>query len=229
MKSIALYSALVLALVVGAYLAWTWVYPSGTLRYRLTIEAEADGRPVTGSGVIEVTYRKADFPLSSVAISTAVKGEAVAVDLGPRGILFVVLTGPPGTTSADPPTMAVRTFNLAPSVGSLTPQTLRRLGTLTARAEIPANLLPMMVRFRDASDPKSVELVEPGALAKTFGTGVRFLRATAETTREQITTGVDARLPWLRHHRGSLIKDLSLPYDHYARQITEGSFSIGVR
>lgn len=48
----------------------------------------------------------------------------------------------------------------------------------------------MMVRFRDLNDPKSVERVDPDAIC------VR--RITAETTSDDVTTGIEKRLGWLR-------------------------------
>ena len=46
------------ALMVGAVLLFQSAYPSVTIRYRLTLEADVDGKTATGLGVIEVAYRK---------------------------------------------------------------------------------------------------------------------------------------------------------------------------
>ena len=43
------------ALGIGVYGAYLAAFPSATVRYRLTLEADVDGKVVTGSGVIEVT------------------------------------------------------------------------------------------------------------------------------------------------------------------------------
>ena len=68
--------------------------PSVTLRYRLTLNAQVEGRPVTGSGVIQVTYAKnPQFLGASAQISIAEKGEAVVLDLASRGVLFALLKG----------------------------------------------------------------------------------------------------------------------------------------
>jgi len=54
MKWLAVAGVLLIALAV----VWTAAFPTATVRYRLTLEAEVDGQPATGSAVVEVTYRK---------------------------------------------------------------------------------------------------------------------------------------------------------------------------
>jgi hypothetical protein len=44
-----------LALIVAAVVVYSVAFPSVSVRYRLTLEAQVDGEPKTGSGVIEVT------------------------------------------------------------------------------------------------------------------------------------------------------------------------------
>ncbi len=39
-------------------LAYKAAFPSATVRYRLTLDADVDGKPASGSGVIEVRYAK---------------------------------------------------------------------------------------------------------------------------------------------------------------------------
>jgi hypothetical protein len=65
------------------------------------------------------------------------------------------------------------------------------------RADLPLDKLPMLVRFRDISDPKSVERVGPNDLATSFGPGVKHVRAMIEITDAPVTTGIEARLGWL--------------------------------
>lgn len=83
---------------------------STTVRYQLTLEAEVDGKPKTGSGVIEVTYSKNNDPVSQAEFSINVRGEAVALDLGSRGTLFALLKG--GTDSrSGPDYIVLRAFD----------------------------------------------------------------------------------------------------------------------
>src|SRR6476660_7258801 len=66
---------------------------SATVRYRLTLEAEVDGKLKTGSSVIEVTYNKNNDPISTAEFSIDIRGEAVVLDLGSRRTLFALLRG----------------------------------------------------------------------------------------------------------------------------------------
>ncbi len=189
--------AIVAAIAVGLYFAWSWVFPSGTLRYRLTIEVVADGKVHTGSGVIEVTFRRHGWSDSqTLGVHPTIRGEAVPVDLGERGTFFVVLQKSPDADSvSDPAYLPLRAFGL--ESGGLTGDKLRRLGSVSARATVPREDLPLMVRFRDVKDPTSVERVDPGNLEKSFGPNVKLVRARIETTRDPITRSIEKQLPWL--------------------------------
>ena len=65
--------------------------------------------------------------------------------------------------------------------------------------------MPFLVRFRDLKNPMSVEEVQPGNLAATFGGGARLLRATIEMTDAPVTTGIETRLPWLEGLKGGFL------------------------
>ena len=89
--------------------------------------------------------------------------------------------------------------------GAALPENLRRYQTQTLRAELSAEQLPLLVRFRDINDPMTVERVDPGNLAASFGGGVSLTRASLETTRDPVTTGIDRRLPWLKPLKGGYL------------------------
>ena len=55
----------------------------------------------------------------------------------------------------------------------------------------------MLVRFRDVGDPKSVEVVDAGDLAKSFGPGVKLRRIMLAVTDDPATTGIEKRLGWV--------------------------------
>ena len=50
--------AVVAVALAGLYGAYTWAFPSATVRYRLTIEVEADGEIRAGSSVVAVEFYK---------------------------------------------------------------------------------------------------------------------------------------------------------------------------
>jgi hypothetical protein len=194
MKPFVIATAGAVVAIIGFFLLWDWVFPSDALRCRLTIDVEADGRIHTGSGVIEVSFARQ----GTMAMKPSIKGEAIAVDLGARGLFFVLLVASSrGSAVPDVPAMVVKEFKLAPSVGSLKVEDLRRLAKTSTRVELPLASLPMLVRFRSRDDPTSVEQVDPSNLEKHFGPGVRLVRARIETTRDPITTGIEKRLTWL--------------------------------
>jgi hypothetical protein len=206
MKWFKIFAALIIAAVVIFQLA----YPSATVRYRLTLEADVDGKPATGSGVIEVSYGKKPRLLPNESeLYFDVRGEAVALDLGQRGMLFALLKGGVDSRSGAE-SIVLRAFNFP---DGLLPSPVEKgigdLRKLSGKAELPLTSLPLLVRFRDINDPMTVEKVDPLYLEKSFGPGVKLTRATLEIvpagiwpfswygiTGEPITTGIEKRLPW---------------------------------
>ena len=89
---------------------------------------------------------------------------------------------------------------------------------------------PMLVTFRDVRDPTSVERVDPAALDKSFGPGVRLRRITVAVTDDPVTTGIEKRLGWLpkfwdRMLDGSKINNSQA----LANNLASDSFSTEVR
>lgn len=71
---------------------------------------------------------------------------------------------------------------------------------------VPSECLPLMVTFANIADPKSVSQVDPGALAASFGPGVRLKAVTLEVTEEPVTEGkVDNLLSWLAGIGGGML------------------------
>jgi hypothetical protein len=100
---------IVLGVIVGGIAVLVAVYEFGythRYRYRLTLEVEADGQVKTGSGVIQVTSRLDFVPGRPLKFTTTFSGEAVYVDLGPRGNLFALLTSQDGFNAAYLPSKA---------------------------------------------------------------------------------------------------------------------------
>jgi hypothetical protein len=213
MKPLAV-AALVLAALYGAYHLF---YPSVTYRYRLTLEAEVEGQRFTGQGVIEVHIAKIiQFLGATQNIAQWVVGEAVALDFGSRGILFVLLKNN-NTARSDPAFIALHALGFR-----LLPQNLWELRSLSGNAELPLSDLPMMVRFRDINDPMTVEQVRPDNFEASFGPGARLIRATIEivpadtwplslisTTGEPVTRGIEKRLGWLERIKGHYLDGAS--------------------
>jgi hypothetical protein len=207
------------ALIVAAVVVYRVAFPSVSVRYRLTLEAQVDGEPKTGSGVIEVTYSKIVQLWGRTDLGIGVRGEAVVLDLGSRGTLFALLKADTDSRSG-PETIVFRAFNLEGGAfpGSSVEEGLRQLQRLSGKRELPLTCLPLLVRFRELNDPKTVERVDPFDLGKSFGAGATLERATLEIipagtwpfnccgiTGEPVTTVIDERLPWLQKLKGGYL------------------------
>jgi hypothetical protein len=221
------------------------VYP--TYRYRLTVEVETPEGLRSGSSVIEVaTSKGSKYAIPSPgALSYKVCGEAVAVDLGARGALFALLRS---DESAD---WAAGAFEaMAPSV-SIEEQIKsddeygdRRARALALRglqvvprfreplrpSNEPRSGYPMLVRFTDIADPKTVAKVNPDDLAMSFGKGVKLKRITVERTEDAVTTGIEKRFSWWtsfrdRHFDGTSTISQDLTTDALSASLSSGSFS----
>jgi hypothetical protein len=232
---------LFVALIVGAVVVYKVAFPSVSVRYRLTLEAQVDGEPKTGSGVIEVTYSKQSKFAGQLDLITDYRGEAVVLDLGSRGTLFALLKADTDSRS-EPETIVFRAFNFDGGAfpGSSVEQGLQQLQHLSGKRELPLTSLPLLVRFRDLNDPKTVERVDPFDLGKSFGAGVKLERATLEIvlagiwpfnsyniTGDPITTGIQERLHWLTGMRSNIDGTSVTDSNRLSNELNSGDFKRG--
>jgi hypothetical protein len=228
----------------GALLALPACGASGndlpTYRYRLTVEVETPEGVKSGSSVIEVSAAlagKYSIP-DPGKLSIQYTGEAVAVDLGQRGVLFALLRSEKSPEWAG---SAVALVTPPPPVTTKNYYAVwhARMVTNTGVHELPRNSpfthwsfdppikpsdppkdYPMLVRFTNITDPKTVEKVDPDDLAKSFGAGVKLKRITVQLTDDPVTFGVERRLTWLMKLEGMGLKSADFPTD-----IPVGDFS----
>ncbi len=202
MKNLVIITVLLLLSLYGCYKV---SMPSVTMRYKLTLTVDDNGKQYTGSSVVEV-YRQDTtkvFGSSFGGYGYAVKGEAVAVDLGKKGILFVLLKGdqtrnPEYFGYSEPQAIALRAFTKSGNVID----DMRYLNQYKPKTNLDFSLLPMLVRFRDINDPKTVELVEPDDLEKSFGSGVKLVSAEIEITDSSATSKIEniiSKNSWKEH------------------------------
>ena len=172
-----------------------------SFRYRMTVEVDTPQGMVTGFAVRQVEFmtRANGGPYGYV------RGEAVAVDIAPGRMLFALLTSAKG--SVDYAGHGIWTVLNAMDRG-----TGLKGGPHALWPKVPVigqerfnDPLPMLVTFRDITDPKSVTQVDPTGLAAAFGPGVKLRRITVAVTDEPVTGGIAGRLGWLSSQRGSLI------------------------
>ncbi len=180
-----------------------------TFRYRLTVEVDTPEGLKTGSSVVEVESAVARFPHASAWSSH--RGEAVAVDLGSRGVLFALLGGPKNPDWANGIATSVLTSD-PPSGGGAGLEDwadrVRSIAGISRPGEVPPQWYPFMVRFRDIADPRTVEEVEPEELSRAFGPGVRIRRIWLQITEDEVEFTLKHRLPW---------------WDRYVEQDFDGS------
>lgn len=173
------------------------------IRYRLTAEVQTPQGVKTGSSVIQTIW---DRGLSGATVT----GEAVAVDLPGGQTLFVLLRTKsnadwagevpgvrPPQDAVPPTTIAAREAEAGRQVAWLrADRAVHYLWGGDAPKE-RAQYLPYMVRFGNIADPKSVEQVDAGDLAKTFGPRYRLRSLTVQMTDDPVTMGIIRRLLWL--------------------------------
>ena len=197
------------------FAAYKYNFVSGTWRYRITVEIETPEGIKTGSAVREVSNsasRSRAFALPESTNSARVKGEAVVVDLGERGVLFALISHKSDLEFYD-------SFYVPTGHGGATLEGIKYYASLPAgtnrvlEPNVPAGY-PKLVTFTDMNDPKSVTLVQEWTrtdaggwqlqadhFEKLFGAGVKLKAITLEITDEPITWGeVDKWLPQEARH-----------------------------
>lgn len=184
----------------AALLSGCGLFGGNSYRYKIAAEVDTPEGMKTGFAVHETTVHKSSVDLGELSPkqSSNTRGEAVAVDLPGAQTLFVLVPGEGAVINA-------LTQN---DTGAWIDKAMQILdgdipaGPQNIRFSKPENYnkskeYPLLVRFRDINDPKSVELVQPDDLAASFGAGVKLRRLTVEVTDEDVTVGIRERLEWL--------------------------------
>lgn len=161
-------------------------------RFRLTGWVECDGEVVQGSSVIEIARMR-----GYDGVGGKVRGEAVAIDIPGRATLFLLLRDIDSQDWAiwmPHHAFATQLDAAATTDGKVLDRLSNSPGTTATLASAD---YPMMVRFRDISDPATIELVDPANLGASFGPGVTFRGISVELTNDQVTTAIANNRPWL--------------------------------
>ena len=193
----------------GLAVLWSIFYPWGTWRYKMTVVVETPEGLKTGSVVREVSVgSEPAFLGTSGGGSASAKGEAVVVDLGKRGKLFVLNDYPYVESSMY--RIFWDAFPIAEGRIALTPKGIRYYRSLkNKKAILSADYNLLMVTFMDLTKPETVTVVRAqhvkndnkiyiiDQFQKNFGTGVRLKEIILETTEEPVTWQIDKTLPWI--------------------------------
>lgn len=156
-------------------------------RFRMTVEVDTPDGIRTGSSVYEVSAANTPKLLPEEGVRVIeVRGEALVLDL-PSGPVFVLMKPEsPDVTGFAQISMATldpQFQSMADSVNSAG----RLGGSSIHKGEVKRTNWPMMVRFRDINDPKSVQRVDPQV--------IKVKRIVMETTRDSVTIGIENLFP----------------------------------
>ena len=182
--------------------------------YEVTVTVNDHGVLRSRSANWRYSIRGGGFPN---AYNTRFRGEAIPIDLGAKGTLYVLTVGrerEKGWPVTSEPIIAYGSelfgekarINRGEPTRGLDPlQQVQELRAMTGReANLQCGNLPgyascpFMVRFRDESDPMSVEAVNPADLAATYGPGVSLLPIRVRLTANDVTVqGIARRLKWV--------------------------------
>lgn len=232
-------TGLALSLVAGCGIGEkTW-----PLNFKLRVRVHCDGQTHEGSSVFRIVFHKVpSYSLNQTQTFWAQGwGEAVAVDLGPRGFLFGLLGTVPGVDinleggHCFLP-LEARTFT------TLLPRELERgdafesgrlfemVAATTGERDVDDQAWPLFVRFENLADQSSARFVRvPGRnyrldprtpaedLTDAFGKDARIERVTFEMTDERPSRQIETLLPWVRDMPGAkpgfrILPGPSLPF-----------------
>jgi hypothetical protein len=158
-------------------------------RFKMTVEVETPQGLKRGSGVYEVSAGKLVALTSEEAERAAgARGEALVVDLV-DGPVFVLMKPPEGSKHDNLAQLSMAVLD--PAYQNDWVESAGRIAGSwsTLKGEAKREDWPMMVRFRELNDPKSVEKVDPDSIGVT--------RIVLETTGDDVTVGIEKRIPWL--------------------------------
>lgn len=178
-------------------------------KYRLTVEVETPAGIKSASGVMSVHPDRG----YSRRGHTAMKGDAVFVDLGGKNLnLVALLAHLDKTIDLDGMNyVALRAYKAAGRNVSF-----NEMSGMSGTVPVTGALIPLLVTFGDPADPASARLVNSDDLEAAFGKGFRLHAVSAEVVPNglwpldfggalgtPVTRGIEARLPWLKEENSS--------------------------
>lgn len=192
------------ALMAGALALPATACSSGdrvTLRFKAIATVFVDGRLVEGSTVMEITYARISGSLLGNGGATRLYGEAMVLDLGDKGTVYILPMQHPGDNDLSRvyEYAVLATLGVRNSFGSLKDEDFAVLRSAKGRHPFKLNestMLPAFVSFTDHRDPKTIFEVLPKDIGKHFP-GVTFVGLDLQITDEPITKKLRDRLPWL--------------------------------
>lgn len=169
--------------------------PTYSYRFKLTVEVSTPEGMRSGSSVYEVFAKNLNPILPDEADRTwSTKGEAVAVDLPQGQTLFALLKT--GAIHGDMASLSMAALD--PAFNNDVVESVTRISLqqgITSPAVVKRSDGPLLARFKNPNDPKSIEIVDPDNLAAAFGDGFSLNRILLEITDLPVTSSIKSRLP----------------------------------
>jgi hypothetical protein len=177
--------------------------------FLLRIAGMAGSERVAGHSVIRTEWTTNSHSLNGIAYTQLVQGEAVILPAGLAGTFFGLVAHPVTTPGfhagrvADlfspyvPPEFSSRE---AISSGKFFQYVAASRQIIT----VPRESWPVIARFEDLRNPKSVEIIPPAAASEGDGAAFRTTDVTIEATDKPATHEIERILPWLGRWRGNL-------------------------
>jgi hypothetical protein len=194
--------------VVCAVLTLAGCERGASYRYKLSLSLDTPNGVVSAYNVVEVRAFAVSIPARGVM--SKVTGEALFLDLGPgKRPLVALLTrrypplvprpkADPRSTwgEKDPAGILDRLYTGNARMPNYL-DTIDRFAKFRGPRPIATFDLPDLVTFADVNDPYSAIAVDPDDLSATLGPGVSWRATTIEATDAPMTTGIEAKLPWV--------------------------------
>lgn len=179
-------------------------------RYKMIVSVDTPEGIITGSAVRQMGNDTAGSSIPETGNPADVRGEAVVVDLGERGVLFALISHQSDLEFYNAFPVPGQPFNN----GGSTPEGIQYYASLPAgtkgrlNSEYPPGY-PKLVTFKDMKDPKSVTeaqiwerksdglfFLKEDRMEELFGQGVKLKDIKLEITDEPVTwERVDKYLP----------------------------------
>jgi hypothetical protein len=191
---------------------------------KLTVIVDTPNGPVAASSVMawHLTNHRDDLIRlpESAAVSFALSGEAVVLQVAPGRYLFALLKGVPSLGEM-----------LYPKMDVIDSAKLLENGNNSGARDFTLDQkhYPLLVTFGDINDPASVKRVDPDNLELAFGPGYALQSITLSITDEPVTKGeVEKVLGWLGRHYNTHLDGNDLETikakDRFANSLASGDF-----